>query len=75
MISQPDCATFLGVPSEAMDELIEGVCILKGRDPTRTGISDEEARQAAADRAREQAENLTPGRPGKGEMRAGGTKL
>ena len=53
------CCDFLSSPAAAFDELIEGVRILKGRDPARTGIhADEaraEARRKAVAKAREDA--------------------
>ena len=37
------CLHFLASPATAMGELIEGVRILKGREPARTGIHADEA--------------------------------
>jgi hypothetical protein len=46
------CSAFLNARSDAMDELIEGVRILQGQGP----ISEDQARQAAAVKARNQKE-------------------
>ena len=68
------CATFLGVPSEAMDELIEGVRILKGRGDAHGQISEDDARRAHADRAREQAATMRQGTRTDLQPSANGTK-
>lgn len=58
-------------------ELIEGVRILKSLGPQRAQISEDDARRAAAERAREQAESVRPGGDRRSEEarinRAGGT--
>jgi hypothetical protein len=54
------CASFLSSPAAAMDELIEGVRILKGQLPGAAPISEDAARRAAAERARVQAETIKP---------------
>lgn len=72
---QDYCSTFLGVPSEAMDELIEGVRIIQRGSGPQAKISEEEARAAAAERAREQSLAFRVGRPAKGEMRDNVTNL
>jgi hypothetical protein len=52
------CATFLAAPPEAIDELIEGVRILTGRDPRRANIHEDDARRAVAERRMAGAERL-----------------
>lgn len=66
--------TFLASPSEALDELIEGVCILKGQNPARERISEDEARRVAAQAARVQTETVKQGSRNNLQLRADGTK-
>jgi hypothetical protein len=62
---QDYCSTFLGVPSQAMDELIEGVRIIQRGSGPLEKISEEAARAAASQMAHEQRkqadENKTRG--------------